>query len=640
MAFGDVLMLGILTALSSFLVGSIPFLLPASKNRRWFVTMGVGVLLGTAFVVILPEGIHTMYQPPRAPRATAAPTTDAVVTPTDAPTTLQADSTSIGWTNPLAAVADVLPAVGAPSDADWKTPLDRFKHEQQPAAIHPTPLKPESQIPTRKLAQDEGADARRRLLETGAHEHEHEHEHDHAAHSGEAHSHAPAAPAKSNTHSRFVDVPAEEPAEQPAAALHDHAHEHEEHAEPEPTADSSAQDIFCFSETHGSKLMGMSLALGFVVMILVDRCTGRAGAGVNSNNGPAINDVESIPLMPVPSATSRGSSIELKSRQTSLGTSSNSGSTLGVQPTMMGTNLSSPELRPLAAVLSTTTPNSVRASSTGSVHATPSSTTSTASHMLNFPTSAFAVSPSASDPTVMLGPLAHAIIEGCCLGAWAVGVTTPLEITPSLLTALLLHKAPAAFGVACFLVYQGRSVQAVRKQLLLYSLAAPVSSLLFYSLLGGRTDLIASGDGSLRGLAMLFAGGCFLFTIAVHILPEIQSHHGGGHHHSSSGSNAPGKEHSDEDVGTGMEAAGMQEEGRGHGPQSLMPSPQGVGSRTGSPNPRPSAHFALDDSGDGAGNEPPPDGTIPWRYVWALIVGLLVPMACSYIQERKELIGT
>ena len=96
--------------------------------------------------------------------------------------------------------------------------------------------------------------------------------------------------------------------------------------------------------------------------------------------------------------------------------------------------------------------------------------------------------------------------------------------------AIILHKAPAAFGLTAFLLHQGRSQSEVRKHLLWFSLAAPLTSLAtfiafgYYNTLAGTNSLSASSpDGqALLGLCLLFSAGTFLFTIAVHILPEIQ----------------------------------------------------------------------------------------------------------------------
>jgi zinc transporter 9 len=76
-----------------------------------------------------------------------------------------------------------------------------------------------------------------------------------------------------------------------------------------------------------------------------------------------------------------------------------------------------------------------------------------------------------------------------------------------------------------------RVFASVRKHLLYFSLAAPLTSLLtyvsfsYYNRVAGASGSLSANtpDGqALLGLCLLFSAGTFLFTIAVHILPEIQ----------------------------------------------------------------------------------------------------------------------
>lgn len=133
------------------------------------------------------------------------------------------------------------------------------------------------------------------------------------------------------------------------------------------------------------------------------------------------------------------------------------------------------------------------------------------------------------DQTATIGILVHSAIDGLALGAIAVSDNSSLELV--VFFAIILHKAPAAFGLTSFLLHQGRERGEVRKHLLYFSMAAPVTSLAtfvafsYYNALAGASRLSASSpDGqALLGLCLLFSAGTFLFTIAVHILPEIQS---------------------------------------------------------------------------------------------------------------------
>lgn len=127
-----------------------------------------------------------------------------------------------------------------------------------------------------------------------------------------------------------------------------------------------------------------------------------------------------------------------------------------------------------------------------------------------------------------MGILVHSAIDGLALGAISVSDNSSLELV--VFFAIILHKAPAAFGLTSFLMHQGRTHSEVRKHLLYFSLAAPLTSLAtfisfgYYNALAGSNSLSASSpDGqALLGLCLLFSAGTFLFTIAVHILPEIQ----------------------------------------------------------------------------------------------------------------------
>merc|ERR1711881_486449 len=57
-----VLLLGGIMALASFLAGSLPLFFSLSQRQmRLISTLGTGLLVGTALIVIIPEGISTMY---------------------------------------------------------------------------------------------------------------------------------------------------------------------------------------------------------------------------------------------------------------------------------------------------------------------------------------------------------------------------------------------------------------------------------------------------------------------------------------------------------------------------------------------------------------------------------------------------
>ena len=103
--------------------------------------------------------------------------------------------------------------------------------------------------------------------------------------------------------------------------------------------------------------------------------------------------------------------------------------------------------------------------------------------------------------------------------------------------AIILHKGPAAFGLASFLLYQGRSRGEVRWLLTVFSLAAPLTSIATYLFFlqsaaivraaGSEGEAEAAVSGEMLGLCLLFSAGTFLFTIAAHILPEVSRKEGG-----------------------------------------------------------------------------------------------------------------
>ena len=117
-----------------------------------------------------------------------------------------------------------------------------------------------------------------------------------------------------------------------------------------------------------------------------------------------------------------------------------------------------------------------------------------------------------------IGLLVHAAADGVALGAAATARRTDIEIIVFL--AIILHKAPAAFGLSSFLLHEGCEKGQIRRHLLAFSLAAPVFALLtYFGLSQSGKEAISSVNGT--GLAMLFSAGTFLYVATVHILPEL-----------------------------------------------------------------------------------------------------------------------
>uniref|UniRef100_A0AAZ3S8A3 Zinc transporter ZIP9 n=1 Tax=Oncorhynchus tshawytscha TaxID=74940 RepID=A0AAZ3S8A3_ONCTS len=158
--------------------------------------------------------------------------------------------------------------------------------------------------------------------------------------------------------------------------------------------------------------------------------------------------------------------------------------------------------------------------------------------------------------TTTLGLVVHAAADGVALGAAASTSQTSVQLI--VFAAIMLHKAPAAFGLVSFLMHAGLERNRIRKHLLAFALAAPVSWL---SMISSNTPLPflptttspipllptittplpnthskeALSNVNATGVAMLFSAGTFLYVATVHVLPEVG---GTGHSHSPT----PGKE--------------------------------------------------------------------------------------------------
>ncbi|XP_050503345.1 zinc transporter ZIP9-A [Diabrotica virgifera virgifera] len=135
------------------------------------------------------------------------------------------------------------------------------------------------------------------------------------------------------------------------------------------------------------------------------------------------------------------------------------------------------------------------------------------------------VNPSERNITATVGLVVHAAADGVALGAAATTSHADVEIIVFL--AIMLHKAPAAFGLVTFLLHEGIERQRIRKHLLIFSLAAPVLTCLTYFGIGQKQKETLSSLNA-TGIAMLFSAGTFLYVATVHVLADITQ----GHEHS------------------------------------------------------------------------------------------------------------
>ncbi|XP_005097024.1 zinc transporter ZIP9 [Aplysia californica] len=124
--------------------------------------------------------------------------------------------------------------------------------------------------------------------------------------------------------------------------------------------------------------------------------------------------------------------------------------------------------------------------------------------------------------TATLGLVVHAAADGIALGA-AITLSEN-HITMIVFAAIMLHKAPAAFGLVSFLLHEGLDRARIRKHLAVFSASAPLLAIITYLSLSQQNKETLS-DMHTTGIAMLFSAGTFLYVATVHVLPEISTSH-------------------------------------------------------------------------------------------------------------------
>lgn len=133
--------------------------------------------------------------------------------------------------------------------------------------------------------------------------------------------------------------------------------------------------------------------------------------------------------------------------------------------------------------------------------------------------------------TTIVGLLIHATADGIAMGASA--QSGDQTLTMVVFVAIMVHKAPAAFGLCAMLMSQRLSRTSIRKAVGVFALASPLGAVLTYALLAAFFDadiaaahtLGGSGggegiDGKSIGTALAFSGGTFLF-VAFHAVLEL-----------------------------------------------------------------------------------------------------------------------
>lgn len=122
--------------------------------------------------------------------------------------------------------------------------------------------------------------------------------------------------------------------------------------------------------------------------------------------------------------------------------------------------------------------------------------------------------------TATLGLTIHAAADGFALGAAV--ATAKVTIQVIIFIAIILHKAPASFGLVSYLMHTGLEKKYIQGHLLAFSAAAPIVAIITYFILHA-SESSSVNQGSTTGIGMLFSGGTFLYVATVHVLPEISN---------------------------------------------------------------------------------------------------------------------
>ncbi|KAH8594860.1 ZIP zinc transporter-domain-containing protein [Bisporella sp. PMI_857] len=122
-----------------------------------------------------------------------------------------------------------------------------------------------------------------------------------------------------------------------------------------------------------------------------------------------------------------------------------------------------------------------------------------------------------------IGLVIHAFADGIAMGASASSSDKSLGFI--IFLAIMVHKAPAAFGLTSVLLKQGLSKRAARGHLIVFSLASPFGALstwLLVGLLGGKHMEGPAGQWW-TGMLLLFSAGTFLY-VAMHAMQDDSGH--------------------------------------------------------------------------------------------------------------------
>jgi len=132
--------------------------------------------------------------------------------------------------------------------------------------------------------------------------------------------------------------------------------------------------------------------------------------------------------------------------------------------------------------------------------------------------------------STVVGLLTHSVADGIALGASTTRAGQQEKgrsLALMIFLAIMVHKAPAAFGMVTVLLGAGVRTPTVRRFLLAFSLAAPLGALATWAALAllHRLAPAPAPDQTTQwwiGITLLFSAGTFLF-VATHALQASSS---------------------------------------------------------------------------------------------------------------------
>lgn len=174
------------------------------------------------------------------------------------------------------------------------------------------------------------------------------------------------------------------------------------------------------------------------------------------------------------------------------------------------------------------------------------------------PTQPAQTAPVSRSSATTIGLVIHAAADGIALGASSSTSNTGLSFI--IFFAIMVHKAPAAFGLTSVLLKQGLSKRMARAHLVVFSLAAPAGAFLTWLLvntLGGTSSTSPQNSTWWTGMLLLFSAGTFLY-VAMHSMQENTST---GHHETHMNGTANGSIYETRDTGGHEEKPSMSDLG-------------------------------------------------------------------------------